>query len=71
MIRSIIMLLLSLWLDGNKPKRDLHKKEESIKLNEDMIILMLLVLCCIFFLCVFFFITSCTESGLVYNSHLY
>ena len=72
MMSSIILLLLSLLdIGGNSPKYDLHRKESGFKLNEGMIILILFVLCCIFFLCVFFFITSCTESGLVYNSHLY
>jgi len=72
MIWNIIMMLLYLMgFDDNKPKYDLHKKQEGIKLNEAQFILILFVLFIVFFGIIFIFCGHCTDSGVFYNSNLY
>ena len=68
----LLMSLVTLFgFDESRPKYDLHKKEDTFKLNEGMIILILFVLGCVFFISIFFLIGSGTESGIYYNSNLY
>ena len=72
MILDIIVVLLNLFdMNNNKPKYDLHRKEDAFKLNEGIIILAFMVIGVIFFLAIFFLIGHCTDSGVFYNSNLY
>ena len=71
MILEIILVLLNLFEMENKPKYDLHKKEDSFKLNDEVIILMFIMIGVIFFLGIFCLIGHCTDSGVFYNSNLY
>ena len=70
MIRLLLLMLLKMC-ESNKPKYDLHKKNDDFKLNDTHIILILAIAGIIFFMAIFFLIGSCTESGLYYNGHLY
>ena len=71
MFDVIIMMLVTLLGFDNKPKHSLHKKEDTFKLNDTVIIYMIIVFGVIFFFGVFFLIGHCTDSGVFYNSNLY